>query len=90
MPNYPWLMESDTDIAALTSKLSVQRILGVPYPEMTAEEIESNVMTQASAIAANLKTEGIYIAPEKQIVALIAYLQQMGHYEVVTPKTANR
>jgi len=68
----------------------VQRTLGVPYPEMTAEEIKANVMTQASAIAANLKTEGIYIGPEKQIVALIAYLQQMGHYEVVTPLAAQR
>jgi len=90
MPNYPWLMEKDTDIDALTSKLAVQRTLGVPYPEMTAEEIKANVMTQASAIAANLKTEGIYIGPEKQIVALIAYLQQMGHYEVVTPLAAQR
>lgn len=90
MPNYPWLMEKDTDIDALTSKLAVQRTLGVPYPEMTAEEIKANVMTQASAIAANLKTEGIYIGPEKQIVALIAYLQQMGHYEVVTPLAAKR
>lgn len=88
MPNYPWLMEKDTDIDALTSKLAVQRTLGVPYPEMTAEEIKTNVMIQASAIAANLKTEGIYIGPEKQIVALIAYLQQMGHYEVVTPLAA--
>lgn len=90
MPNYPWLMEYDTDIAALTAKLLVQRTLGVPYPEMSAEEIKANVMTQASAIAANLKTEGIYIAPEKQIIALIAYLQQMGHYEVVTPQAAKR
>ena len=90
MPAYPWLMENDTDIAALTSKISVQRTLGVPYPAMTAEDIEANVMAQASAIAANLKAEGIYIAPEKQIVALIAYLQQMGHYEVVNPQTASR
>ncbi len=90
MPAYPWLMENDTDIAALVRKLSVQRTLGVPYPVLTPEEIATEVMTQGEAIAANLKTEGIYIAPEKQIIALIAYLQQMCHFEVVVPPVASR
>ncbi len=90
MPPYPWLMEDDTDVAALPSKLSVQRTLGVPYPEMTPEEIQAKVDAQAAVIAASLKAEGIYIAPEKKIVALIAYLQQLGHFETVTPQTASR
>jgi cytochrome c oxidase cbb3-type subunit I/II len=85
MPSYPWLNENDTDVASLPSKLDVQRLLGVPYPEMTPEEIEASVDAQAKEISDRLKAEGIYIAPEKQIVALIAYLQQLGNYQKVTP-----
>ena len=35
-------------------------------------------MKQASAITADLKKEGIEVAPTKEIVALIAYLQRLG------------
>jgi cytochrome c oxidase cbb3-type subunit I/II len=90
MPNYPWLNENDTDVAALPSKIRVQTMLGVPYPEMTDEEIQASVDAQATEIAERLKAEGIFIAPEKQIVALIAYLQQLGNYEDVTPDVASR
>ena len=84
MPSYPWLLEAETDVAALSSKLRVQRTLGVPYPEMTDDEIRAAVDQQASAIAATLRADGIHVAPEKQIVALIAYLQQLGNYEDVS------
>ncbi|MEZ5275409.1 MAG: cytochrome-c oxidase, cbb3-type subunit I [Opitutaceae bacterium] len=84
MPRYPWLFTSATDVAALTSKIRVQRILGVPYPEMTAEDIQADVSRQAEAIAAGLATD-VDIAPDREIIALIAYLQQMGKSEVATP-----
>lgn len=85
MPAYPWLFESDTDVAALPRKLEVQMMLGVPFAPRTPEEIQAAVDEQAKAIAADLKASGLYVAPEKQIVALIAYLQQLGNYETVTP-----
>ncbi|MCF3650334.1 cytochrome-c oxidase, cbb3-type subunit I [Synoicihabitans lomoniglobus] len=90
MPNYPWLFDNETDVAALPSKLSVQRTLGVPYPAMTDAEIQTAVDQQASALAAELKAAGVYVAPEKQIIALIAYLQQLGNYEDVSAQTARR
>ncbi len=84
MPPYPWLNEKDTNVAALASKIKVQRMLGVPYEEMTPEQIQASVDAQANEIVERLKADGIYIAPEKQIVALIAYLQQLGNYEDVS------
>ena len=84
MPRYPWLFTRNTDIEALPSKLRVQRILGVPYPEMTDEEIYARVGEQADAIAAGLSSD-VEIEPEREIVALIAYLQQLGKSEVTTP-----
>lgn len=35
-------------------------------------------MVQAKAISADLAKEGIEVKPEKEIVALIAYLQRLG------------
>ncbi len=84
MPNYPWLLTDDTDTAALPSKLRVQRILGVPYPEMTDQEIADLVTEQAGAIAANLASD-VEVAPEREIIALIAFLQQLGQSEPATP-----
>ncbi|WP_221029223.1 cytochrome-c oxidase, cbb3-type subunit I [Actomonas aquatica] len=90
MPPYPWLLENDIDVAALPSKIAVQRKLGVPFEEMTDAEIQAKVDAQAAEIVENLKGEGIYVAPEKQIVALISYLQKLGDYQEVTPHTASR
>jgi cytochrome c oxidase cbb3-type subunit I/II len=56
----------------------VQRQLGVPYPVWEEAQIQANVAAQAQAIAADLRVAGAYIAPDREIVALIAYLQKLG------------
>ncbi len=78
MPRYPWLYKQATDIAALESKIKVQRTLGVPFPPMTAEDIKASADAEAAQIVADLKAQGGIIEPDKEIVALIAYLQQLG------------
>jgi len=78
MPNYPWLFTKDTDVAALPSKINVQRMLGVPYGPLTAAQIFDSVEQQSKGITKKLKESGAYVAPEKEIVALIAYLQKLG------------
>jgi cytochrome c oxidase cbb3-type subunit I/II len=81
MPGYPHLLKNDTDVAALPAKLGVQRTLGVPYPNWTPEQIQARVSEQAKGIASDLRTAGAYVAPEKEIIALIAYLQHLGRSE---------
>ncbi len=81
MPNYPWLAQKETDIKALPRKIAVQRRLGVPYDALTRHEIEQGALEQGIAIAKGLKSEGVFVEPDKQIVALIAYLQKLGDYE---------
>jgi cytochrome c oxidase cbb3-type subunit I/II len=81
MPSYPWLLENNLDRASLPTKLAVQRTLGVPFPNWTPEQIDARVTEQAKAISADLRAGGAYVAPEKEIVALIAYLQQLGKFE---------
>jgi cytochrome c oxidase cbb3-type subunit I/II len=83
MPAYPWLSANNTDVAALPSKLAVQRTLGVPYPNWTPEQINLRVVEQAQRISDELRTAGAYIAQEKEVIALIAYLQALGKSESV-------
>jgi cytochrome c oxidase cbb3-type subunit I/II len=86
MPAYTWLLKNHTDVAALPAKLAAQRTLGVPYPNWTPEQITTRVNEQAKQITTDLRASGAYVAPETEIVALIAYLQQLGKYESVTGK----
>ncbi len=88
MPNYPWLFDTDTDVAALPSKLSVQRTLGVPYAVLTPAEIQAQVDVQAQEIVARLRESDIQVKPSREIVAVIAYLQKLGKSELVPAKTA--
>jgi cytochrome c oxidase cbb3-type subunit I/II len=85
MPAYPWLLANALDRATLPAKLSAQRALGVPYPNWTPEQINARLAEQARAIAANLQADGAAVAPEKEIIALIAYLQHVGVSEGVAP-----
>jgi cytochrome c oxidase cbb3-type subunit I/II len=85
MPPYPWLLARPLDTSTLASKISVQRTLGVPYPNWTPEQIAARVDEQAKVIAQDLRTAGAYVAPDKEIVALIAYLQHLGQFEKIAP-----
>jgi len=78
MPNYPWLYTQTTDVDALTSKIRVQRILGVPYPPMDSNTILKSAYEQGKVIADDLKQSGANIDSDREIVALIAYLQKIG------------
>jgi cytochrome c oxidase cbb3-type subunit I/II len=80
MPNYPWLFRQQTDLASMESKIRVQRMMGVPFPERTAEEIKKDSLAQAQGIVDELAKSGVEISPDKEIIALIAYMQQLGKY----------
>jgi cytochrome c oxidase cbb3-type subunit I/II len=88
MPNYPWLLTQDTDVAALPGKIHVQRMLGVPFESLSAQEIFDRVTEQSKVIAKDLRVAGAYVAPEKEIIALTAYLQSLGKSKLVAPQTA--
>jgi cytochrome c oxidase cbb3-type subunit I/II len=52
--------------------------LGVPYPEGYDKVANADLMAQANAIKVGLKAEKLEIAKDKEIIALIAYLQRIG------------
>ncbi len=80
MPRYPWLQRNDIDYSTLESKINVLRTLGTPYAEGFEKKAEEIARKQAKEIADDLykngvKTKGL---ENKEIVALIAYLQRLG------------
>ena len=78
MPMYPWLFEKDIDIASTEAKINAMTTLGVPYQEGYASIANDDLKMQAEDIAANLKEAGIETSSNKEIIALIAYLQRLG------------
>ncbi|MFI5357733.1 MAG: cytochrome-c oxidase, cbb3-type subunit II, partial [Opitutales bacterium] len=84
MPSFKWLLSNTLDTSTLPRKIAVQRTLGVPYPAWTPAQIAAQVDSQAKAIAADLRASGAYVAPDKEIIALIAYLQKLGKFAVPT------
>ncbi len=78
MPPYPWLFEKDIDKASTPTKIAAMRTLGVPYDEDFPEKSIADLEAQAEKIAANLKEQGYEVSSDRQIVALIAYLQRLG------------
>ncbi|GAB4336856.1 MAG: cytochrome-c oxidase, cbb3-type subunit I [Flammeovirgaceae bacterium] len=79
MPAYPWLFEQTLDISQTKDKLRAMQSLGVPYEDSYIENAEADMQQQANKIVANLQKEGVQDAtPDKEIIALIAYLQRLG------------
>ena len=76
MPAYPWLFDKKTDFKALTSKIGVQRKLGVPYPAMNQHEINDTARVQAREIADSLANAQVVLPGQEELSgdALAEYL----------------
>jgi cytochrome c oxidase cbb3-type subunit I/II len=66
------------DTSTTASKIKAMQKLGVPYESGFAEKANTKLMEQAVAIAEDLKKDGIQTPPNKEIIALIAYMQRLG------------
>ncbi|MBP9674648.1 MAG: cytochrome-c oxidase, cbb3-type subunit I [Bacteriovoracaceae bacterium] len=83
MPIYPWLSTKKIDYNILSKKLKVFKSMGVPYSDEEIANAQQNARAQADGIAQALKAEGVAEdIGDKEILALIAYLQSMGKRDV--------
>ena len=78
MPNYPWLAENRVDVPGIKNKLKVMTSLGVPYSSEEVDGAAEIYMAQAKTISEGLSKENVSLAPESEMVALIAYMQRLG------------
>jgi cytochrome c oxidase cbb3-type subunit I/II len=78
MPAYPWLLTQKLDTSSLEARIKALRKVGVPYPEGAEATAQADLKVQADQIVLGLKTGMIEAAPDREIIALIAYLQRLG------------
>jgi len=79
MPRYPWLLTQELDTTSLPARIGALRKVGVPYPpgyenHQAAKDLEA----QAGQVVLNLKVGMINAATNREIIAVIAYLQRLG------------
>ncbi len=78
MPGYPWMYDARLEPSHVEGKIITLRRLGVPYPEGYERQAASDLTAQAAKIADGLKLSGFNTSADREIVALIAYLQRLG------------
>jgi cytochrome c oxidase cbb3-type subunit I/II len=78
MPTYQWLFKRPIDTAITPAKIRAMMTLGVPYPALYDKQANTDLMKQAREIAKNLAADKIDTDPNREIIALIAYLQRLG------------
>lgn len=87
MPPYPWLLSDKLDMSKTQTKINTMAMLGAPYSLEVLNKASEVATTQAQEIAAEIEVQG---GPkglaDKEIVALVAYLQRLGQDIKKLPK----
>jgi cytochrome c oxidase cbb3-type subunit I/II len=78
MPSYAFMLQDNLDTTTTKAKINAMRILGVPYEKGFENIANANLMEQATGISNTLKTDSIKVSPNKEVIALIAYIQRLG------------
>ena len=79
MPPYPWLLTRRADYSGLPDHLRALRAVGLPYTDEEVANAAALAQAQADRIAADVAAQGgpDHLA-DKEITALIAFLQRLG------------
>ena len=86
MPPYPWLINQKIDTASTAAKITAMRKLGVPYPKEYENYANKDLLQQAKSIVDDLKQSEVDVLSDREIIAIIAYLQRLGTDIKVTEK----
>lgn len=78
MPEYGWLLTQKLDTTTTAAKIRGMQTLGVPYPLGFDKIANRELEKQAKTITDNLHTDHISVKSDKEIIAIIAYLQRLG------------
>jgi cytochrome c oxidase cbb3-type subunit I/II len=86
MPSYSWLLDDNIDTTRTPKMIWAMRKLGVPYPEGYEDQANKDLNDQANSIRQSLQMDKIKSGSDKEIIALIAYLQRLGKDIKTAPK----
>jgi cytochrome c oxidase cbb3-type subunit I/II len=78
MPPFAQLARDTLDFSLTEEKLRAMRSVGVPYDDHAIDTAVEDARTQGKEISADLRTAGVEVASDAEMVAVIAYLQRLG------------
>jgi cytochrome c oxidase cbb3-type subunit I/II len=87
MPPYSFLIDHKLDTASTAAKINAMRKIGVPYEPGYENIANKELMEQAISITKNLQKDSINVPADREIIAVIAYLQRLGK-DISNNKTA--
>jgi cytochrome c oxidase cbb3-type subunit I/II len=87
MPRYSWLLTQEIDRESLPARIAALRRVGVPYAAGYENgPAQKDLDAEAAKIVADLKQGSVNCDTNKEIVAMIAYLQRLGT-DIKSPAT---
>ena len=90
MPNYPWLLSQKLDATVAVDRMRALRKVGVPYTDEEIGNASKSISAQSQKVVANLSLGSITNAPaDREVIAVIAYLQRLGTDIKAMPGTTN-
>lgn len=78
MPPYPWLHTSSVDPDDVQASIRALKKAGVPYTDADVEGVAASLTSQGQQIVTSLAGANLETTVDREIVALIAYLQRLG------------
>ena len=78
MPTYPWLLTASYDVQDVRASVRALKRAGVPYSDGEVEGVAASIADQGEGIVTALAGSGIETQADREIIALIAYLQRLG------------
>ena len=78
MPSYSFMLDRELDTTTTAAKIRAMQTLGVPYPKGYDAEANRDLDAQAKEITANLAKDGVKTSSNKEVIAVIAYMQRLG------------
>ena len=78
MPAYPHLFENALDTTITPRMIDAMITMGVPYAKDFPAGSNAALRLQSEAIVADLKKAGVDALSDREIIAVIAYLQRVG------------
>ena len=82
MPSFAFLATTPLDFSLTQRKLATLRQLGTPYSDAEIANAEVDARAQMETVSASLRAQGIELSDieaKSEALALIAYLQSLGH-----------
>jgi cbb3-type cytochrome oxidase cytochrome c subunit len=80
MPSYAFMKTDKLDMRALEGSVRAMQKLGVPYSDADVGNAADSAQKEAQGISDDLQKQGVTLAPDSELAALISYLQMLGRH----------